>query len=335
MSLLPIVLALLLQPPATPPVVAEAELAPLSETLRSRFDVITRDPPHELIRKSHYWTGNERSLHLWHHALADRGGAYLGVGTDQNYLLAGWAKSELVVVVDFDQAIIDLHRSYIAFLEHAETPEQFLALWSEEGMADALTVLQARWGDDPRWERIRRVYKVARRLVAKRLAAVMQRTQEHGIATFIDDATQYQHVRALAQSGRVIALRGDYAGAHTLAGVAEVLHEAGLRLGVIYLSNLEQYVDYTPQFRRNLLAFDVADDAVVVRTLGWRSFGFAPGEHYHYNVQPAPLFAGWLRHNRVKRLPDLLLQRTKTGTRGLSILDREPVHSKTPPVIAR
>jgi hypothetical protein len=36
----------------------------------------------------------------------------------------------------------------------------------------------------------------------------------------------------------------------------------------------------------------------------------------------------------VKRLPDLLLQRTKTGTRGLSILDREPVHSKTPPAIA-
>lgn len=335
MSLLPIVLALLLQPPVAPPSVPEAELAPLPDTLRSRFDAIPRDAPHELIRKSHYWTGNERSLHLWHDALADRGGAYLGVGTDQNYLLAGWAKSELVVVVDFDQAIVDLHRSYIAFLEHADTPEQFLALWSEEGMTDALAVLQARWGDDPRWARIQRVYKVARRLVAKRLAAVKLRHAERGIATFVDDATQYEHVRALAQSGRVIALRGDYAGAHTLAAVADVLHDAGLPLGVVYLSNLEQYVDYTPKFRRNILAFDIADDAVVVRTLGWRSFGFAPGEHYHYNVQPAPLFAGWLRFNRVKRLPDLLLQRTKTGTRGLSILDREPVHSKTPPAIAK
>ena len=55
----------------------------------------------------------------------------MGVGTDQNYLIAGWSRPEVLVLMDFDQVVVDLHRVYqLAFL-HAESPEAFLRLSAE------------------------------------------------------------------------------------------------------------------------------------------------------------------------------------------------------------
>src|SRR5690606_20098978 len=113
------------EPAAEPTTLAKAEtatpapaepeavdpLGPLPDEVRARFEGLPRDPkPDALVRNSHYWISNELNQDLWYEHVADLGGAYLGVGTDQNYLLAGWAKSDLVVVVDFDEAIADLHQ---------------------------------------------------------------------------------------------------------------------------------------------------------------------------------------------------------------------------------
>src|SRR5690606_38549185 len=98
--------------------------------------------------------------------------------------------------------------------------------------------------------------------------------------------------------------------------------------------NVEQYVDYTPEWRRNFIGIPVSDQGVVVRTLGWGAFGFAEGEKYHYNVQPAPKFQEWLKTSRATNLPRMLYYRTKTDVQGLSLLDGEVQASKRPPAIA-
>ena len=71
-----------------------------------------------------------------------------------------------------------------------------------------------------------------------------------------------------------------------------------------------------------------------MRTLGWKGFGLIPGETYHYNLQPASLFAGWLEKSRVTNLPRMMYYTTKSKTHGYSVLDRQPLVSKRPPVIA-
>ena len=104
-----------------------------SEPALSAFTNLPADPaPPELVRGMHYWMSNEDHLDLFHPAVKDKGGLYIGVGTDQNYLLGAWARPEGLVLMDFDQSIVDLHRVYRVIFLAAETPEELLRLWRLE-----------------------------------------------------------------------------------------------------------------------------------------------------------------------------------------------------------
>jgi len=308
---------------------------PLPAEVAERFASIPRDPkPDSLIRNSHYWISNEVNQQIWYDHVVDKGGAYLGVGTDQNYLLAGWAKSDLIVVVDFDIYIVDLHRVYQLFFEEAETHEDFLMRWSPEREEEGLALIDERYAEREDYDRVRKAYKIARQLVWARLRNVKKAYDKRGIGTFISDQEQYDHIRTLAKSGRIFAVRGDFTANETMVGVQKAMKDSDLDFHVVYLSNVEQYIDYGPEFRRNLGLLPVSDDGVIVRTLGWGAFGFAEGEEYHYNVQPLPKFTAWLQQSRVKNLPNMLHFRTRTEIQGLSLLDGEVRVSKRPPTIA-
>jgi hypothetical protein len=297
-------------------------LLPLAPGIRRRFDELPADPsPTHLIQGRHFWAGNETSPHLWYPAVHGRGGAFLGVGTDLNYTLSAWARAELMVVVDFDQAIVDLHRCYLGLLERCETPLGFVAAWSHEHRASSIDLLRERWADDDRRNDIVRAFRSAQPMVATRLARMRVALRAQSLPSFSDDARAYAHVRSLACTRRIVVVRGNYDGRATLVALAAALVHAGLPLGVVYLSNVEEYLDYTPNFRRNFLALDTHRDAVVVRACSGPELGAAHGERYHYNVQSASTFAGWLRHGDVPRLAELLRFRAATREFGLSSLD--------------
>lgn len=295
---------------------------PLASRVRRRFDELPVDPaPASLIQGCHFWTGNELSPHLWYPAVQRRGGAFLGVGTDLNYTLAAWARAELVVVMDFDQSIVDLHRCYLGLLENCETPLHFLSAWSHARRDASVDLLRQRWSSDERRGEIVRAFRTAQPMVSDRLARMRGNLRAQSLPSFPDDASDYAHVRSLARNDRIVVVRGDYDGTATVLALASALTNAALPLGVVYLSNVEQYLDYTPNFRRNFLALDTHRDAVVVRTWSGPTLGHAPGEGYHYNVQSATMFASWLRDGDVARLGELLRFRTATLERGLSSLD--------------
>lgn len=309
-------------------------LAPLPAATAAALAAVPADPPPAaLVRGAHYWVGNEKTLQLLRPAIADRGGGYLGVGTDQNYLLAAWQHASFIFVIDFDQAIIDLHRAYVAFFEQAATPAEFLALWTPEQRTTSAALVARRWADAPELARITKAFDRAADNVHARLRALL-RTVDPVAPTFLTDAAQYAHVRTLVQRGRVFAVRGDYTKDATVLGLARALTDAHLDLAVIYLSNIEQYFDYDPAYRRNMLALPVTADAVVVRTLSWPSMGVPARDTYHYNVQPASNFAAWLRTSRVKNLPTMLRRRTKTEIAGFSTMDAPPPPEKRAPTIA-
>ena len=181
---------------------------PLPPEVYERFANIPRDPkPDELIRNSHYWISNEKNQQLWHEHVVDKGGAYLGVGTDQNYMLAGWARSDLIVVVDFDIYIIDLHRVYALFFEEAETFEDFLLRWSPDREEEGLALIDERYSERPDYTRVRKAYKIARQLVWARLRNVRKTYEKLGIPTFVSDQEQYDHIRTLSRNGRILGVR--------------------------------------------------------------------------------------------------------------------------------
>lgn len=322
-------------PTPAPVKVTAAGEGPLDESLRAVFLAIREDPaPPELTRNSHYWISNEHSHHLWRDRLANIGGAYLGVGSDQNYLLAAWARSELLVLMDFDGAIGDLHFVYKVAFAACDTPEKFLALWGKTKEEELLGLVEAAFTDPEERKKITRALRVARPLVYSRLSRTRRDYEKRETPTFLTDQADYDHVRRLWAEGRVFPMRGDLTGDATLVDVAAALDKAGLKLGVLYMSNAEQYFDYGPTFRRNMLRLPIDERSLVVRTLGWKGHGFVDGEQYHYTVQPAVKFAAWMRSNRIVSLGRLLHHKTPSAIAGLSVLDAEPAASKRPPDIA-
>jgi hypothetical protein len=73
----------------------------------------------------HYPASNERRIDLFWNVIKDLRGVYLGVGTDQNLSLAARAKSELVILMDFDPEIVKVNRLHVFFLKNTNNYSEF------------------------------------------------------------------------------------------------------------------------------------------------------------------------------------------------------------------
>ncbi|MEX1366821.1 MAG: hypothetical protein AB1Z98_27085 [Nannocystaceae bacterium] len=284
---------------AAPPAEREPEPEPerAAEPPKSRTDdaiaalrELSADPePEHTTNDTHYLVSNERRHDLFRPELDDRGGVQLGVGTDQHYVMAGWSRPELIVVVDFDQQVVELHEVYGALMGAAPTVEEFRRLWTEQGAVDARAALNDAIDDRDRRERLLTRYDDTRPLVDKRLRKLAKRYAQLGVHSYLDTPEQYRFVAELHAAGRVIAIRGDFTQDGVLRQVARVLDEHGLAISVLYLSNIEQYLSYRKPFRANMTALPLAEDAVVLRTLPGKPAGF------HYFVQSGEDFLAWMR----------------------------------------
>ena len=136
-------IAALLMTVAWPGARAEAPANALEPAQRKRLASITPDPePPQLVRDSHYVISNEDRPHLFKGSLDDVGGALVGVGTEQLYVYAGWARPKVIIPMDFDQVVVDLHRIYGLFFLVADTPEDFVSLWSKKREPFALKLIE-------------------------------------------------------------------------------------------------------------------------------------------------------------------------------------------------
>ncbi|HEX5754256.1 MAG TPA: hypothetical protein VFZ09_49190 [Archangium sp.] len=284
------------------------------------------DPtPAELVRDTHYWISNEDHLGLFHDAVKDKRGVYLGVGSDQNYLLAAWARAEVLVLMDFDQSIVDLHRVYRLMFLAAETPEEFLRLWRRESRAEVRRLIQEKGGTRFERAQLLRAYGTARWAVERRLKRVVEQMKKASLPCFLVDADDYAHIRGLHEGNRVLVVRGDLTAERTVAALGRVTKQAGRKMGVVYLSNAEQYFPYDANYRSNMRALPLDEHSVVVRTSGQRGITHVKGSYYHYNTQSGSSFRAWLEDRKTRDVRMMLRYAPDTGQpRGLSRLDMGP-----------
>ena len=130
--------------------------------------------------------------------------------------------------------------------------------------------------------------------------------------------------------------RGDLTANDTMLDIAQYLRSVDIPLNALYLSNAEQYFEYSPEFRRNMIAMPWGEKSVALRTLGWGMHGFVDEkEEYHYNVQGGVKFARWLKESYLNKAGRFLRHKDKTDTFGFSVIKRPPhTHPKRKPKIA-
>lgn len=307
-----------------------ATSAPAAEPDLSAFANLPADPaPKEIVRGIHYWISNEDQLELFHDPVKDKGGVYVGVGTDQNYLLAAWARSEVLVLMDFDQYVVDLHRVYRVLFLKAETPADFLRLWKPESRDEVRQLIEKGYTDEKEKAAALRAYSKARPTVERRLKRVAAQMEKLSLTSFLTDAGDYAYIRDLFLKNRVFMVRGDLTAQNTVIAIGQATAKAGMKVGVLYLSNAEQYFTYTDQFRANIRALPMDEHSVVVRTSGQRGVSHVKGTYYHYDTQSGSSFLAWLADPKTKDVREMLLYAPDTGTvHGLSRLDIGPAEAR-------
>ena len=280
-------------------------------------------PPPAITNDTHYLVSNERRLDLLRDDVEDVGNVYVGVGAAQNYLLAGWAAPSFMVLVDFDTDVVDLHALHIAFLAHARDGEAFEALWDSASEPTVRRLLHVIAPTPARRARLEALYLRARDDVAASLAKTRTRFDELGVSNYLVDPEQYARVADLARRGRIVTQRGDFTQPGVVAELGAALRDAGAKVGVLYLSNIEQYFMYGPGFRANIAALPMDADTAVLRTLPAKPAGF------EYIAQRGDHMQAWVRWKKTRSV-----YRIRGMTKGMERPASLRVYAGAPPARA-
>lgn len=111
---------------------------------------------------------------------------------------------------------------------------------------------------------------------------LVAKTPEGKLAHFLSRPDDYDYVRDLAKSGRLVPVVGDFAGEHALRRIAKFIEDRGETVTAYYVSNVEFYLmrngDF-PDYVENVRALPRADTARFIRA--YFSYGYR-----HPNTMP-------------------------------------------------
>jgi formylglycine-generating enzyme required for sulfatase activity len=237
-----------------------------------------------------YLESNEPRAWLWSPYLRNLGGAYMGVGSDQNYTFIALARSQWAWVMDYDPRVVDHHKRLRAFVLEADTPDAFIEMWSSKGKPGAMAAIEKHYAGAPELAKLKRGYLATHeRLHAYyREEQAPARTRPEGYG-WLANAEHYAYVRKLFAQGRLVPIKGDLLGGKSIQTAAKAASALGVPVRVFYTSNAPSSWGgmITASYRANLQSLPFDRASIVLQTTG--KGGFRQSGHWHHNVQ-------WGRH---------------------------------------
>ncbi len=235
----------------------------------------------------HYVKTNERRHDVWFPYIAGKQGIYVGVAADQNYTLIAASKAEFAFLVDLDWRVTELHRAYEVLIEASEDPQTLHQRFAAKNEEDSVKLIEAGLANLDAETRRQAIisWRSARETVYRHLENVIARDQDGQSTSWLSNPDYYAHIRKLYQSDRIRMLVGDLTGPKTIQTVAAAAKGLGLPVRVLYLSNAEEYYDYTKQYRDNIGALPIDEQSVVLRTIYSKKWVHADAL-WNYQVQP-------------------------------------------------
>jgi hypothetical protein len=283
------------------------------------FGPLVADPkPDRITRDTHYLKSNEYHHDIYKDYIEDLGGIFMGVGTDQLYVMAGWCKPEILIPFDFDQYVVDIHFVYGIIFTKAKDPEEFIQLWQEDKMEEIETDITAQYPEQAK--QIIKVYRYGRRRVHRRLKEVKKLySEKKKVPIFLTDVAMYTYISNLFKNNKVFPVRGDLTEGTAMASIAKEAREANIPVRVIYMSNAEDYFSYKTQYRENFYQMYFDEKSVILRTQAISK------TDYRYYIQSSSNFISWLKHPKTRSVRSMFNTRTKIPNKeGGYLLDKDP-----------
>lgn len=279
------------------PALAQGEVTDEQRRILTGIPGENTEPPGE-----HYYRSNEWRQDLLIAPLSRVGGAYMGVGSDQNYTMAAMAGSEYLFLVDYDPFIPWIHAIYEQLILVSETPEELIGRFSAENERATTEILRTAFEGRPRARRMVRHFTSRRAAWEGYLVRVSRLTRAGVPFSWLADAEMYRYTRRMFQQGRVVYRNGDVTGETTVQAVADACNRLGTKMRIVYFSNAEQFFTNTDQFVANMKALPTDDRSFVLRTIRHRSIEIAPDGRWHYLIHDFPDFVARLDTGAYRRV---------------------------------
>ena len=301
------------------------EMPDLTNVQEQALRLTSEESPYAV--RWHFLKSNERRHDLFFSALARLGGSYLGVGADQNYTLAAAASAEFVFLVDIDAEVIRWHKIYAALIPLCQTPQDLLALLKPRAETIAKDALFHRWPMEA--PELFKSYRARRHMLFLHLSVEQTVLRNGRGVTWMSNPAFFEHVRKLMLTRRVVARVGDLHGEKTLLAIGQAARALDSNVRAVYLSNVEQWFRYSPQFRRNLVQLPHDRRTLVLRTLARGDVPAPDEDRWHFSIQSLDEFIARMDSpvRKLRRVQDLVPDMAKAkrpGLRGLSWLGELP-----------
>lgn len=250
-----------------------------------RSEITCRDP-------FPYLMSNEPRGHHWVPYIENIGGAYVGIGSDQNYSHIAIARALWAWVVDYDPRVYANHLRLRALVMAAERPADFVALFTQKGDRKAIRALQETYPD----RHLESGYYATRDKLHAYFIEQMQPNKAAPDFGWLRNEEHYAYVRTMFEQGRLRPVAGDLLGASAMTGIAAAAKRLGVPVRVFYTSNAPSSWggQITEEYRRNVLALPFDEWSVVLQTNS--KGGFRQSGKWHHNIT-----WGRTMHERLRR----------------------------------
>lgn len=232
-----------------------------------------------------YIMANEGRTHVWAPFVANVGGGYVGVASDQNYSLIAAAGSEVAWLLDYDPRVVAHHKRLRAMILRSDTPEEFVARFAPEGLAESLEILDEVYAGAPELEKLKSGFRATRDELHPYYAAQRTDPPKGGEGQgWLADAAAYARIRTMYAQGRIVPVKGDLMGTRTLASIAAAARALAVPVRVVYLSNAPSAWggEINEAFKANLRGLPFDERSLVLQTSN--SNGFKRASYWHYNI---------------------------------------------------
>ncbi|MEC7986900.1 MAG: SUMF1/EgtB/PvdO family nonheme iron enzyme [Myxococcota bacterium] len=238
-----------------------------------------------------YITSNEGRSYIVQSHLERLGGAYVGVGADQNYTFSALAQSRVVWLFDYDPDVVAQHEINIALLKESPSASEFVEKYNPSNHKETRDDLARTFANHPEREYFLAHYQNSYRTLYPHYRRLLQNPKRNR-KNWLRDAELYAHIHTLAKHKRMIPVKGDLTGKKAMRSIAKAARTVGIPIRIIYTSNAPEVWNgvLTPDFRANLAALPTDRASIVLQSF-IRETGYGDKEgKWHFNVQHAPDF---------------------------------------------
>jgi hypothetical protein len=264
-----------------------------------------------------YLKTNEPRQDVVLETLANLGGGYTGVGSDQNYTLVAAARPEWAWLFDYDPNVVNWHRVLAPLVRAAPDRHAFVAWFSPDKAKEALALVQA----DAKDAKDKRLLSALFTSSSPKMRGYYAEQAKDAARAFTwlgsDDG--YAYVRAMITQGRMRAFKGNMLDVHTMRGIAAAASKLGVSMRVYYPSNAHEFWPFTDAYRDNVAALPFDERSVVVQTISSVKTGFGQSGYWHYNIQHGFEHQRLLRTKSITRERQLLTWRMRTASPELTL----------------